>query len=181
MKKTTKGALAAGTAAVLLLGGAGTLAYWSDGGTISGGSVTAGELKMSDPVCDPGWVYADGNASAGDTVALIVPGDTISKECTFDITATGDNLEGTLTVPTTTTITTAPAAPSFDATVTASFAGATSTITEADNGNTVTATIEVEFPFGTAEDATTAININDTQGVTASLNAIDITLVQTES
>lgn len=181
MKKSTKGAIAAGAAAVLLLGGAGTLAYWSDSGTADGGSVTAGELSMTDPVCDATWVYAAGNAGAGEPVTLIVPGDTIAKECTFDITATGDNLEAELTVPTTTTITPSPAAASFQANVSASFAGATSTITSADDGSTVTATIEVEFPFGTAEDAATPVNINDTQGVTATLDDLTITLVQTES
>ena len=35
MKKSTKGAVAAGAAAVLLMGGAGSLAYWTASGTIT--------------------------------------------------------------------------------------------------------------------------------------------------
>ncbi len=47
MNKTTKGALAASAAAVLLLGGAGSLAYWSDAETIQGGDVTAATCRWT--------------------------------------------------------------------------------------------------------------------------------------
>ena len=61
-------------------------------------AISEAKLKLGDVTCDPGgWVYADGNAGAGDAVQLIVPGDSISKECTFDVTAAGDNLTATLT------------------------------------------------------------------------------------
>lgn len=185
MKKTTKGALAAGAAGVLLLGGAGSLAYWSDSAPIDGGSVTSGTLALSDATCDADWVYAEGNAGAGTAVTLIVPGDTIAKDCTFTVTATGDNLEATLSTPTTVDVTSTPDAPSLVANVSAGYTiggvAVPATITDADNGQTVTATIEVEFPFGTAEDATTPININDTQSIVTTLNTIDVTLTQIES
>lgn len=177
MKKSTKGAIAAAAAAVLLLGGAGTLAFWSDSETIPGGTVSSGELSLSEPECDADWVYAAGNANPGGTVGLIVPGDAISKECTFDIAAKGDNLNAELTTVDTVDITAAPAAPTFNATVAATYSGAGTAVTEARDGETVTATITVTFPYG---DDTT-VNVNDTQNVTATLDDIDITLVQTES
>lgn len=181
MKKSTKGAIAAGAAAVLLLGGAGSLAFWSDSTSISGGSVNSGELALSDAQCDAGWVYAEGNAGAGDAVNLIVPGDTISKQCTFTVTATGDNLEATLTTPTDVPITSEPDAPTLQATASAEYTvdgqPAPGVITDENNNDTVTATLEVQFPFGDAE----AINANDTQDILASLDAITVTLQQTES
>ncbi len=39
MKKSTKGALAAAAAGSLLLGGAGSLAYWTDAESITGTSI----------------------------------------------------------------------------------------------------------------------------------------------
>lgn len=47
MNKTTKGALAAGAAGILLLGGAGSYALWSDAETVQGGTITAGNLDIS--------------------------------------------------------------------------------------------------------------------------------------
>lgn len=187
MRKSTKGALAAGAAGVLLLGGAGSLAYWSDTATIDGGSVNSGTLALSDPTCDAaGWVYATGNAGAGEAVSLIVPGDTITKECTFSVTATGDNLQATLTTPATTKVTANdPAASSLEANVSAAYAidgvAVPDTITSTNNDDTVTATIEVRFPFGTAEDATEPQNLNDTQEILATLDDIDIALTQKDA
>ncbi len=185
MKKSTKGSIAAAAAGVLLIGGLGSVAFWSDSETIDGGSVTAGTLALGTPVCTPtddAWVYAVGNAGAGDPVSLIVPGDTISKVCTFPIVATGDNLEATLSIPASTTVTGTPADTSLVANVSATYAGSggtpiTGVITDANNGQTVTATINVAFPFG---DAAT-INANDMQSVLAELADITVTLTQTES
>lgn len=181
MNKLTKAAIAAGAASVLLLGGLGTLAFWSDSTDINGGEVTTGTLALSEPVCGADWVYAVGNAGVGETVGLIVPGDTISKECTFTITASGDNLEAGLVVPTEVTFTSTPEAPSLGATAAASYTtggvATGGTITSANNGDVVTATIEVAFPFGDAA----AVNVNDTQGILATLDDITVTLTQTES
>ena len=35
---------------------------------MQGGAITAGELKLTNDSCDANWVYAPGNASAGDIV-----------------------------------------------------------------------------------------------------------------
>lgn len=183
MNTSVKGAVAAVAAAILLMGGAGTLAYWSDSVELPGGSVQSGELKLENATCDAGWKYAAGAASAGDPVVLFVPGDVVSKECTFDIVATGDNLSATLTVPDTAEFgTLAPAAPSFSADVVATYKDADgnplpATITEADDGQ-VTATITVTFPFGTDETGTPRENANDTQGILATLDDITVSVEQ---
>src|SRR4051794_29804387 len=91
MKKSTKGALAAAVAAVLLLGGAGTLAFWNASSPVAGGTLTTGTLKLSDVECEPTWTEG-----ADTDVALLVPGDTVTKECTADIELTGDHISATV-------------------------------------------------------------------------------------
>ncbi|MGX1770238.1 alternate-type signal peptide domain-containing protein [Dietzia sp. NPDC055343] len=93
MKKTTKGALAAGAAAVLLAGGAGTYAAWSSSGdAVPGGEVTAGHLRISQ-VEDTGawhWETAAGAVvGAGET---IVPGDVVVYVADYTLDIKGTNL-----------------------------------------------------------------------------------------
>ncbi|MFD1716319.1 alternate-type signal peptide domain-containing protein [Georgenia deserti] len=182
MKKTTKGVLAAGAAVVLLSGGATTLAYWSDTGTADGGDVTTGSLSLSDGTCDDQWVYASGSA-AGEAVTTIVPGDAVTKDCTFTVEATGDHLSAEVSVPDTLTYTADPAAASLELAVDGTYdVGGTpivdgDVITEANDGQTLTASFVVSFPFGDAE----TININDTQNLTATLDALEVTLTQTQT
>lgn len=174
MNKTTKGALAAGAAAVLLMGGAGTLAFWSDSGTVEGGSIASGELSMTDPTCDTAWTP---------NIALLVPGDEVTKECTFTITAAGDNLQATLDMPDTVTVdvTSTPEPTTLDLPVSVAYevggVALDPTITAANDGDVVTATITVSFPFG---DATT-VNANDTQNLAATLDTVTITLQQDDA
>ncbi len=177
MKKSTKGAVAAAAAGVLLLGGAGSLAYWTADGETNGGTIEAGTADPPDGNGDDPGSMPIGERAPAAPGALFVPGDKVTKECTFDIQAKGDNLTATLTTPSTVTIDPAPAAATFDATVAATYSGTGAVVTEARDGETVTATITVTFPFGDE----TSINANDTQNVTATLDDIDITLVQTES
>jgi len=188
MKKSTKGALAASAAGVLLLGGAGSLAYWTADGTADGGSVTAGNLELSDGTCAGGWVYAPGSAGAGAAVTLFVPGDVITRQCTFELEASGDNLAATIDAPDEVDVTGTPTGTTLSATADATFAiagGVTSTdrdlatgdtVTSGDDGGTITATFVVTIPYG---DATT-INANDTQDIVAALDALTVTLTQTD-
>ena len=63
MKKSTKGAFAAAAAGSLLLGGAGSLAYWTDASTVDGKAITSGHLQLN-PItatCDDSW-QLDGEA-----------------------------------------------------------------------------------------------------------------------
>lgn len=191
MNKTTKGAFAASAAAVLLLGGAGSLAYWSDDATVNGGQINSGYLTI-DPIavspnttpCDTVWKHTNG-PKAGTTVVNVVPGDVITKSCTFKVTAQGDNLSATPTVPATLTYTAASkvgaAAPTtLQLPVTAAYtlgtAGFDSTmkVTEADDTKTLTAKISVAFPYGTASTT----NANDTQNLLVSLDDLTVKLVQ---
>ncbi len=199
MKKSTKGAVAAAAAGVLLLGGAGSLAYWTADGTVTGGDITAGDLTLTDGDCDADWTYA-GTATVVD---LFVPGDEITKTCTFDLTASGDNLEAELGAPDTVAVTTDATGTSFDIDVEATYSklasGGTApadtvviadgdTVTSDDDDATITVEFTVTIPFGTDDDgndvngdpvgAGTPINANDTQNIVATLDNLTVTLTQ---
>lgn len=184
MKKTTKGSLAALGAAALLLGGGTSLAYWTASADTTPSSITAGELKLSFLTCDADWKYAAGHASAGDPVTLWVPGDVVTKSCTFNVIATGDNLLATLTAPDTVSLSSSTATSSADVDVAYLLEDATivdgsttlagTQITEAAADRTLKATFTVTFPYGD----TTAVNANDTQSWEAAFNALTITLTQ---
>lgn len=184
MKKSTKGAVAAAAASVVLLGGAGSLAYWTATGTASGGSITAGKLTLTNGTCDTSWKYATGAAKAGQNVVLFVPGDKITKNCTFTVGASGDNLSATIAAPSTVAVTTVPATSSFNATVATTYKVGTTTIanggtiTSADDAKVVTATFDVTIPYGTDETGTPKVNANDTQNIVATLNTLTVKLTQ---
>jgi alternate signal-mediated exported protein len=182
MKKFTKGALAASAAGSLLLGGAGSLAYWTAQDTVSGGSVTAGSLKLVAVGCDASWKYAPGKAGAGNTVNLVVPGDVVTKKCTFNVTATGDHLSAKLASPASVAVS-GPGTDTFTATdaTTYGISGGSAralvngdNITSADGGSVLTATFVVTIPFGD----TTTTNDNDMQLSTATLDALTVSLTQ---
>ncbi len=190
MNKTIKGSLAAGAAAVLLLGGAGSLAYWTDAATVNGGEVNAGFLTIDAVPFDAATgqdcsdiVYAAGSAGAGTAVANFVPGDVISTTCTFKVAAEGDNLAATPEIPDTVTITPSAGA-SFQADVASTYTlgGVAYTganpITEANNGDELVATITVAFPYGTDQNGTPIVNGNDTQDIDAVLSDLTVTLTQ---
>jgi alternate signal-mediated exported protein len=184
MKKSTKGALAAGAAGALLLGGAGSLAYWTAQGSADGGSITAGTLTLSEGTCD-GWTYATGAASAGDPVALFVPGDKVTNTCTFTIGATGDNLSASIDAPTDLQVTPTSGGASFEADVTTTYkidgttiTPATRKVTSADDTKSLTARFDVTIPYGTNESGSPKINANDTQTIEAALDSLTVTLTQ---
>ncbi len=101
MKKSTKGAFAAGAAAVILLGGAGTLAFWTADTDVDGGEINSGQLLLSEPDCGD-WTLDADEAVAGAVfvpgTTQVVPGDVITRTCTFVITAEGEHLRATLGV-----------------------------------------------------------------------------------
>jgi len=172
MKKSTKGALAAVAAGVLLLGGAGTLAYWTAGTDVTGGTLTSGELKLTGVTCDPDWVFdatEDEPSHAYVSGDLIVPGDTLTKTCTGTVVATGEHLRAT--VATTGGAKSGALASTLVVTPTATIGGNTVTeITEANNGDTVSVGLQVQFPYG-VED-------NSTQALSATLTDYSIALTQ---
>jgi alternate signal-mediated exported protein len=182
MNKSTKGVLAAAAGAALLLGGAGSLAYWNASATVNGGAITTGSLTLGAGSCGANWVYANGSA-AGNTVTKVVPGDSITKTCTFSVGASGDHLSATLGAPTTTTYTKNPTTPTSDSLNVATTYTIDRTpvatlvngdkLTSADSGRTLTAKFVVTMPYGTA-----AVNANDTQNLTVTLNALTVSLTQ---
>ena len=177
MRKHTKGAIAAGFAAVLLLGGAGTLAYWSDSATGEGGKINSGSMSLTPSSTSNGWIYA----GTEDVVGTIVPGDKVQKIFEFTISADGDHLEATLDTPDTinATVTSTPAPTTMKLDVDASYQidgeDVPATITEDNDGDVVTATVTVDFPYGSDE-----INGNDTQNLEASLDDITVSLTQAD-
>lgn len=183
MKKTTKGALAAGAAAVLLLGGAGSLAYWSDSDNVNGGTFATGNVALAANDCSTApWTYTTTNHATGDVVDGLVPGDSITKDCTATVTGTGDHLYASLDVPDTVTYTSTPASTTLSATVATTFDVDGTTYSSGDafavptGTHTVTVHYTVTFPYGDA----TATNANDTQSLTVNLDAITLTLTQVD-
>lgn len=177
MKKSTKGAIAAGGAAVLLLGGAGTLAFWSESTTVDGGTLTSGELTLDAADCAAAeWVYADdAHGTDGDPVTLIVPGDTVEKTCDITIGGTGDHLRAEITADEESV---ANAAIGTDTLlVTAALTGQPEgTPIDIDGPTTVTVTISVEFPYDEAANGGNADNGSEDQ--TANLDDIELVATQ---
>ena len=182
MNKTTKGALAATTAGVLLLGGAGSLAFWSDSLTIGGSTISSGHISLDDTTvgdcADADWLL-DGDEATADAVfdpatSRLVPGDSITKTCTFDINAVGDHLRATLAA--TGGAEQAPVAggdlrPAVNTTAEFTVDDLTvSTITEDNNTDELEAKITLEFPYG--------VEANASQDDSLDLSAYTVSLTQ---
>ncbi|MEZ0580028.1 alternate-type signal peptide domain-containing protein [Nocardioides sp. MH1] len=178
MKKSTKGALAAGAAAFLLLGGAGTLAYWTDDADVDGGTVSSGSIELQNVSCATSWTYSDGSTTGITTVSTIVPGDKIVKECTGDLVLVGDHIGATVGISDASL--TSLKGLEDELTVGASLtAPAGGSVTGAGT-YPVTIDITVDFPYGTVSspDPTTGAD-NDSQVDTATLDKITLVAVQT--
>lgn len=100
MNKATKGAIAAGAAGILLAGGAGTFALWTDSDTVNAGTVSTGALSMT--VGDGMWTETATPAVEIIDIANfeIVPGDSLTYTTAITVVAEGENLQAELTVPT---------------------------------------------------------------------------------
>ncbi len=175
MKKTTKGALAAGSAAVLLMGGAGTLAYWTDSVTADGTDIQSGHLSLDLDECQ-GWELDGGAAYSGQ---LLVPGDTLTQDCSYTLDIAGEHLREV----------------DFDVTLPSDITGAQELIDEisvstdvelngvdqADatdvavtDGDSVTVSIEVTWPYGVEDNDSNVVG-----GLQAVLD--DLTVVVTQN
>lgn len=93
MNKLTKSAIAGAAGIALLLGGAGSLAYWNSSATIAGATINAGTLTIA----------ANGAATTtyttgGGAVTLIVPGDSVTVTQNVTVSATGDHLNAKLEI-----------------------------------------------------------------------------------
>ncbi|NMM84404.1 hypothetical protein B2J88_08520 [Rhodococcus sp. SRB_17] len=102
MKKTTKGAIAAASAALLLAGGAGTMAAWSTSTAAgAGATITAGNMSVAQTGTGT-WTWGGTNGAVAGTafdpaVDKLVPGDTVNYTANYNVTLVGKNLKATLT------------------------------------------------------------------------------------
>jgi alternate signal-mediated exported protein len=102
MNKLVKGAVATAVGAALLMGGAGTFAYWNDSVGITGGTIVAGNLSVVDATPSDGvWTVQKDGTGTATTVPSIAsfvasPGDKFTYVKTVKINATGNNLVATL-------------------------------------------------------------------------------------
>jgi alternate signal-mediated exported protein len=104
MNKLVKGAIATAAGAVLLMGGAGTFAFWNSSVNLGNQTIVAGQLNVSDPTPTDGtWSV---QKTAGGTVIPIAsianfktsPGDILTYTKNVKVTATGDDMTATLSL-----------------------------------------------------------------------------------
>lgn len=177
MKKATKGALAVGLGTVLLLGGGGTLAVWTETQPIGGTDLNAGHLNIVTDVTNTGcgaWQLDSGEAApltyvSGDP---LVPGDVLTRECNYTIEAVGNHLRATVGISAGNF---SGADGDFGGMLTADVSGlqvggvpATS-FTEDNDGDTLTATVTVTFD---------AAADNSTEDLATVLDALTLTATQ---
>lgn len=171
MHNSIKGALAAITGGALLLGGAGSLAYWSDEGAVAGTDIASGTLDLATPVCE-GWKL-DGGAALG--TKKVVPGDVLTQVCTFAVVAAGEHLAADFDVSTPTWGTTNDL--TDELAVAATYKVGTTDVDGTDvpivNNDVITATVKVTFDGAAAS--------NDSQTLTTALDDITITATQSHA
>jgi alternate signal-mediated exported protein len=101
MNKATKGAIAAGAAAVLLLGGLGSYALWQDTETVTGGTINSGELNFDPVPLTANWtetsVTPNVDLGTDPSAFLIVPGDVLEYSTQYTVDWAGDNLLASIT------------------------------------------------------------------------------------
>lgn len=171
MNRLTKAALAAGAGALLLLGGAQTLAYWTADGTATGTDVTAGTLTMSDGACGD-WLLDDGTP----VTEGVVPGDTLTTTCTMTLGGTGDHLAlGEITVSDPTWVEDNALTASLDVSLTGATLG----------GAALALPLTEPAPFSGTEDLVVSVEAvfdaaagNDTQTLTAALDDVTVQVTQ---
>lgn len=180
MKKSTKGVLAASTAGVLLLGGAGSLAYWTADQDIPGGSVTSGTLTLGAPTCTGGWTLDGGDTFTPGTSNL-VPGDTITKICDLSLVADGEHIGADLTIDDT-ALTASALATALDADATFTVDGDPYAPITTAGTYAVQATITVDSPYGgpVTTDPLTGDD-NTTKAGSTVLDDISVVAVQTHA
>ncbi|QNO36775.1 alternate-type signal peptide domain-containing protein [Protaetiibacter sp. SSC-01] len=188
MNKFTKASIATGAGIVLLLGGAGTLAYWNDSAATDAGTITAGTLGI-DAVANSGAWYdisavpattdpeADGVLITDPAAFRAVPGDKLVYVESFTVEATGDHLEASIEAD----------AASIDkgawgndltATTALSIGGASvTTITDDNDGDTVKVLVTLTFAFNSAVGPDAPVN-NDSQSAVVDLGELAIVVTQ---
>lgn len=171
MHNSIKGALAAISGGALLLGGAGSLAYWNDEGTVGGADIESGTLALSAGTC-AGWKLDGGTAF---TTQKLVPGDSLSQVCTFTVTAAGTHLAATFDVSTPTWDEADALTSELDVDAAYQIGAVPVTTFPATvaNNNVITATVTVTFDGAAATNAS--------QTISSALDDITITATQSHA
>ncbi|HTL42175.1 MAG TPA: alternate-type signal peptide domain-containing protein [Pseudolysinimonas sp.] len=179
MNKLVKGAVAGAAGIILLMGGAGSLAYWNDSavaGPASGSNtITAGTLSITAQNAGS-WTKAMYNNAGTQTVApaavaslsavRVVPGNRLVYTQTFNVVGTGDDLF--FTISSTNGAVSAATAGSADTALASAINGSSSTAFAVSSvtGGTVVATgvtsgvYKVSSNAGTASTVTVTWTIN---------------------
>lgn len=144
-KKVTTAAIAGGVGVALLLGGAGTLAYWTDNSATSQ-DIQSGSLALG-TISDE-WTVQNGTGAAQALTGPIVPGDVLTTTVSVPVDVTGQNMKAKLDVTDAIVDGDAALEEALQVKVVSvnGAAGSTATITE---DATVPVVISVTFPFGT--------------------------------
>lgn len=182
MNKFAKGSLAAGAGLVLLLGGAGTLAYWNDSADLTGGTINAGTLDLTAAA----GTWENAGAPIQDIAQwTMVPGDELTYTADLGLLAQGDNIQGNVVLDESFVSITPAAADqidvSFDVPQGATLpAGVTYedevfTFTQPSGETAVEIPIEVTVSFPYDEDD----EQNDSQGAVVELEKISFVATQT--
>lgn len=176
MNKFAKGSLAAGAGIVLLLGGAGTLAYWNSEDDLTGGAINAGTLELK----------ADQEAldlSSADQPELWVPGDEHTYSTVLRLETSGDNIQGEVELNKSSITVNGAGAEEFDVAMSVTgektpeegdidFNEATGKITfDGPGPYTIPVHVTVTLPFGKAT--------NNSQGVSADWSKVSFIATQT--
>lgn len=185
MNKFTKASIATGAGIVLLLGGAGTLAYWNAEAVAGAGEINAGTLSLV-AGADGVWTDAEGDVIGDIEDYLVVPGDTVTFTRTFTIEATGENLVADLSVDTS-EVTSLDWDDELTTTAVYSVDGGANSITQItddNNGDTLTVSITLAFAFdgdlsNNDDDAEDDLN-NASQGDSVDLSELKVVLTQVQ-
>jgi alternate signal-mediated exported protein len=168
MQKTTKSAVAAAAAGLLLVGGAGSLAYWNATGSVNGGGIQSGKLALINP--GPQTWTLNGKPMTGDS---IVPGDELVMTGSFEIEAVGEDLQAAVGVSGASA--TGGLGPFVQTFIQATIDGKVVTeVTSADDGKQLQVAATIDFPFGAAVD-------NTSQAKKLDVSDVAITLTQTDA
>jgi alternate signal-mediated exported protein len=173
MNNKVKGALAAGAAGILLLGGLGSLAAWSDSTTSDPGILSSGELSLDEPTA--GAWFDVTTVPAGESIDIaafdIVPGDVVEYRASVVVQAEGDNLSATLTADGSGIVAPTALSPYISTEVAANIgSAAVTTITEDNDGQTIDFVVTVAF-------SDTAV-LQQGQNSSVDLSALAVTLQQ---
>ncbi len=172
MNRKTKGAIAVGAGAILLLGGLGSYALWSDKEDVAGGAITTGDFGLNCPAGT--WTDVSGDVpvvTIDPASDLMVPGDTWKYDTDCTVTATGKNMKAELSVTGIGSGSTSPATPYVTTTTVVGSGSPPNTPVTVSDGQVLPVTVTVAFSAATPNTDFTNGTIN-VSGMKIELNQV---------